>query len=154
MRVLKERLKSSLDCYKEDYIFLQSVEYNFPFLEGEFQIGPNFYFPRDLNHFTAIEAQFCFNQLAYVGIGEFISRGMINCIDLTYDQFLEKRANNIFILDHHTRFKKELETSEIIKGNLELKSHKILQDSLWLFCDYSFGDEAVVGGSKCVVKLS
>ena len=155
MKVPKERLDEILNCYMPDYVFLKNVESDFPIVRGDFYIGSNFYFAEgEMDHFTAIEAQFCFNQLAYVSLGEWILNSGSNDMSLSYSQFLEKRGKGILIRDHNVRFKSSLDTSKIIKSELKIKKTKKFGKLLWLFCDYSFEDGIVSGDSKCVIDLS
>jgi len=145
-------IEALLSPYNENSRFLKSFE-----LLGEkglasFETNSNFYCisQQPVHHFTAVELQVCLNQLLYT---YFARLGLLNYdknASLNPDFINALNANN-FIIEQNTHFKKAINASQPIKGEIEITKSKKIGDSSYIECSFLFGD-GCFGTVKSILK--
>ncbi len=120
MKVPQERVDKVVILYKPNYRYLKDAEIDFPTARGRFQLGETEYC-ETLQHLTDVEAQLCLNQLSCVFFGqEIIEKRWGSLEDLTFDQYLELRKENMFITESHKKFHRETNPRYPFYGQIQL----------------------------------
>ncbi len=120
MDVPKERVDKVIALYRPNYRYLKDAEIDFPIARGRFQLGEIEYCEA-LQHLTDVEAQLCLNQLSLVFFGQgIIEKRWRGLEDLTFDQYLNLRKENMFITESHKKFHRETNPRDPFYGQIQL----------------------------------
>jgi hypothetical protein len=147
-----EIIETFLSPYKEESRFLKSFELLDNKGVATFRVNSDFYCitKTPVHHFTAIELQVCLNQLLYI---YFAHLGLFdNYLDLPRDNTFIKTLNeNNFITEQITHFKKDIDSSQIIHGEIKVIKTKKIDHINFMECQFKFG-EGCFGTVKVVHK--
>lgn len=135
----QSKLEKVLRVYNPDCRYLQEAKLDFPRGEGKFRI-PKPYYVEGTGHFNAVEMMICYNQLAYGMLSEFGGRGLIKELGkIPFEQFLGWQLENCFIVGmDEVKFKRAIDTSKQIQGNIELKRVRKVGDLYVFNTSYDF----------------
>ena len=129
-----------LKPYKKDCQFLQSFKLVDNKGVGMFKTNSDFYsvFEKG-NHFTAVELQVCLNQLLYTYFGYI---GLFDYVENIDDEnkLLNIQKENTFITEQSVHFKKEIQISDEIVGEIQITKAKKIGNLTLMECNYKFGD--------------
>ena len=129
-----------LNPYKKEARFLQSFELMKNKGISTFKVNSDFYFtPQSSHHFTAVELQICLNQLLYVYFAHLGLYGNDWNAVMDFD-FVNKITENDFIIEQKTHFKKEIDTSKNIRGEIEVMHTKKIGKTKFMECNFQFED--------------
>ena len=120
MKVPKETVDRVVALYKLNYRYLREAEMEYPIVKGRFQLGETEYCDT-LQHLTDVEAQLCLNQLSYVFFGQgVIDKRWEGLEDLTFDDYLELRKENMFVTESHKKFYRKTNSRDPFYGQMQL----------------------------------
>jgi len=124
----------------------------FPIIRGRFQLKETEYMEA-LHHMTDVEAQLCLNQLSYIFFGQAIlDKRWQDFDDVSFDQYLEFRKENMFISDSHKSFRRETNPVYPFDGVLSLRKLK-KEGSLYVAkLDFDLNDQACLGELTLVLR--
>ncbi len=149
-----EQLEKILAIYEKPYRFLQKAEIDYPVTKGEFLIGKTKYATTPFEHLTAIEAQFCINQLSYVAFAEWICKGRFQELQMSFEEYLGYMGEHMLIARTMTQieFRKKILTDHPIDMTGKLKGVK-RQGNLWIaVMDYDFEAGKAKGSMTLVLE--
>lgn len=109
-------------------------------LHGELAIGESCYID-DTGHFNSVEFNICFNQLAYVLLGQCVTSGLLPTMGITtIEEFRDRQLPHFLILRFQSAFKKAID-SERFTSRCTLKTCRGKRKLLLLDFDISFTDD-------------
>lgn len=125
LAVSQEYLDQILDCYLPHVRYLKAAHVEFgergePFeselggcvavARGEFRSVPAWYI-RDTGHFNSIEFNICYNQLAFVLVGQCIERGVVSALSaqLPKQEFRERMLPDLVISRYSVNFERPMQ---------------------------------------------
>lgn len=130
-----------LSAYKKETQFLDSFELVGNKGTATFITNSKFYSLTKLpvDHFTAVELQICLNQLLFI---YFAHLGLFDkeIIPTISNNFIDSLAKNNFITEQITHFKKDINPSEIIRGEIEVLRSKKIGNVTFMDCRFQFGE--------------
>jgi hypothetical protein len=117
---------------------------------GIFEPNSDFYCinHQPVHHFTAVELQICLNQLLYTYFGHL---GLFKQIDDNEEYIKHLNANN-FIIEQSTHFKKVIDVSHPIQGEINICYKRVVGNSLYIECKFSF-EGSCYGKVKSILKM-
>jgi hypothetical protein len=148
------RLEKILALYEKPYQFLQKVEVDYPAAKGQFLIGTTKYASVPVEHLTAIEAQFCINQLSYVAFAEWICERRFPELQMSFEEYLSYMNEQMLIARTMTQieFRKKISTSRPINMIGKLKGIR-RQGSLWVaVMNYDFEEGKAKGSMTLALE--
>jgi hypothetical protein len=152
MKVPQEIIGKVLALYKPNYRYLQEVEMEYPIARGRFQLGETEYCEA-LQHLTDVEAQLCLNQLCYVFFGQgVIDKRLEGFEDLTFDEYLELRKENVFVTESHKKFHRETNPRDPFYGQIQLMKIRRNVNLYVLKFDFDLNEGASFGKLSTAVK--
>ncbi len=150
-----EKMERVLMLYRPESRYLVSASTEYPAAMGTFRFGhsPPSYSNRPFDHLTAIEAQLCFNQLAYVAFSEWIPEGKFEGLQLPLDEYLSLMQDRMLILRSDLRFRKAIRSGQEIYGRMTVdKKHR--QGSIHVITlDCTLADDRCIGKLELALKL-
>ena len=124
MKIPKETVDKVLAVYYPNYKYLKEADIEYPIGKGKFLIEKTGYM-ETLQHMTDVEAQLCLNQLCYVFFGQgVIDKKWKGLENLSFDEYLDLRKENMFITESHKKFKRETNPKEPFYGQIEVMNIK------------------------------
>jgi hypothetical protein len=150
LRILMQISQKHLDeilgnVYRQDCIYLKQAELDLLKAEGIFEINSTFYTTKPIGHLTDVEAKICLNQLAYVAFAEWIDMGEFDEMGLSFEIYPDYMQEHMLIFESSIKFKKQIDTTKPFKASMQVREHKQLGDTYFVFLDYSFEDGDVDG---------
>lgn len=152
MRINDDMLDKVLAIYKPGYRYLQSADMEYPAIEGRFMLHGTEYV-ETLQHLTDVEAQLCLNQLCYVFFGQGMVERRWGALDqVTFDEYLDLRKENMFIADSHKRFARETDPRTPFSIRMNLLKTKRQGNIMVAKLDFDLNDGAATGELSLVMK--
>lgn len=152
MKIPQETVDRVVELYKPNYRYLKEAEIEFSIIRGRFQLGETEYC-ETLQHLTDVEAQLCLNQLSYVFFGQgVIDKRWEGLEDLTFDQYLELRKENMFVTESHKKFHKETSPRDLFYGQMQLMKIRRHGNLYVAKLDFDLNAGALVGELSLVLK--
>jgi len=152
MKVPQEIIDRVVVLYKPNYRYLKEAEVEFPIARGRFQLGETEYC-ETLQHMTDIEAQLCLNQLSYLFFGQgVIEKRWEGLENLTFNEYLELRKENMFVTESHKKFHKETKPRDPFYGQIELLKIKKCGNIYIAKLDFYLNEGACEGELSLVLK--
>ena len=152
MKVPQETIDKVAALYKPNYRYLKEAEIDFPIARARFQLGETEYC-ETLQHLTDVEAQLCLNQLSYVFFGQgVIDKRWEGLEDLTFDDYLELRKENMFVTESHKKFNRETNPRDPFYGQMQLMRIKRHGNLYVAKLDFDLNKGASVGELSLVLK--
>lgn len=150
-----EKMERVLTLYRPESRYLVRASTEYPTATGTFRFGhsPTSYSTRPFDHLTAVEAQLCFNQLAYVAFSEWIPGGKFEGLDLAFEGYLSLMQDRMLIIRADLQFRKSIAPGRDIQGKMTLdRKHK--QGGIYIASlDYTLADDRCVGKLELALKL-
>ncbi|MFW6224631.1 MAG: FcoT family thioesterase [Bacteroidota bacterium] len=147
----KELIETFLQPYDNEVRYLQSFKLSGNKGIGVFRIQHNFYSTFvATRHFTAVELQLCLNQLLYV---YFAQKGIFDFLkhEGVFREVLKFQNSKTFITEQFVRYKKAIDVSKEIIGEVELIRSKKIRETYFLDCQFNF-NKMCLGNVKSIVK--
>jgi hypothetical protein len=137
-----EIIETFLSPYKKESRLLKSFELVGNKGIATFMANSDFYCitQEPVHHFTAVELQVCLNQLIYVYLAHLGIYGE-NFNISTKEDFIKTLNSNNFITEQITHFKKEIDSSQIIHGEIEMLKSKKIGKMKFMECQFQFGKQ-------------
>ncbi len=152
MKVPKEIIDKVVAVYWPNYRYLKEAEVEYPIGKGQFQLGQTEYM-ETLQHVTDVEAQLCLNQLSYVFFGQgVIEKKWEGLDDLTFDEYLELRKENMFVTESHKKFQRKINPREPFYGQIELMKIRRHGNIYIAELVFNLKEGASTGGLSLVLK--
>lgn len=138
--------------YRHNFIYLVSAETKYPSAKGMFNVSGFNYSEHTLNHLTAIDTLFCWNQLTYVALVDWMEVGTafsdMNFDHSTIDRFL---SENVLLLSSSISFKKHVSLDEAIEDEITIENTKS-KNGFYIAEISARIEDAVTGSFQGVIK--
>jgi len=152
MKVPQEIVDKVVQLYKPNYRYLKEAYVDFPIACGIFQLGETEYCD-EIQHLTDVETQLCLNQLSYTFFGQgVIGKRWAGLDDLSFDDYLELRKENMFVTESHKKFKREINPKEPFHGEIVLRKMKKHGKLYVAKLDFDINQSASSGRLSLVLK--
>ena len=152
MKVPQETVDRVVVLYRPNYRYLKEAEIEFPIARGRFQLGETEYC-ETLQHLTDVEAQLCLNQLSYVFFGQgIIEKRWEGLEDLTFDEYLELRKENMFVTESHKKFYRETNARDQFYGQMQLMKIRRHGNLYVAKLNFDLNEGASVGQLSLILK--
>lgn len=153
-QVLKPYVRTQTDYLKSGHVVSVSGDVDTLFkMHGEFKIPVSCYID-STGHFNAVEYIICYNQLAYFAFGELISTGLLKTLpinstnekvailinELTYEAYLKKQLESMYILKSETKFKAPIEPG-LFYADLSIRKILYRKGTFFIKTDCRFYDD-------------
>ena len=139
-QVSQSKIDKILSIYEQPFVFVKSVETDYPLSLGKCIVGQTKYTSEKLEHLTAIEAQFCINQLSYVAFSEWVEEKRFDELDLSLDDYIFYMKEHMLIAKTETQiqFKDKIKAYEEFSVEGKLHKFKKQEDNYFAIMDYDF----------------
>ncbi len=146
MKVSQDIIDKIVSIYLPSYRYLKEAEIDFPLGRGLFQIGQTEYYDGEVSHMTDVETQLCLNQLCYVLFNQEIANGRWdNLKNLTLDDFLDLRKENMFVTESHKKFRRETRVGAPFVGEINLNKVRRHGNLFIAHLDFDLNNGAAIG---------
>jgi len=148
--VPKDRIDFIINMYSPECRWLTAAFNEYPKAQGIFNIKKSFYLVEPLKHMTAIEAQLCINQLAYVSIGEWMYEGQFTEA-ITKDTYKYLTNENMLIYNSELTFKSQISINSEVNCSIELTDIRKLKGKNYGTLNCIFNNGEFIGTIKFVL---
>lgn len=148
-----EFVKNVGEIYLPNFRYLVNFETAFPKSVGIFSLNQARYTEGQLSHMTAIDAQFCLNQLAYATFAQWIKEKRFPELDVSLEKYFALAKENMLIADTKIRFKKPIETKTKVGAEIDLKKFRKQGNLFFAFLEQNFENGKEQGTLDVVLRL-
>ncbi|HII71582.1 TPA: hypothetical protein HA265_02395 [Candidatus Woesearchaeota archaeon] len=152
MKIDDKTIEKILQVYDPGFRFLVSADIKYPETQGEFHVHAPPYSPLNLQYFTAIEAQFCLNQMGYAALYEGLQQGRFpEVAGNDFRRFIPQETHFAYIKTLGIDFRRVIRIDAPISGSLILEQKELGRYFLKLHTEFEF--EGGKAGGKCIFAI-
>ncbi|MFC1722513.1 FcoT family thioesterase [Nanoarchaeota archaeon] len=151
MKIEQANINRLLSMYIPKHRYLTEFEHTFPTTTGTFKIPNPDYTSLNIHYFTAIEAQYCLNQLGYASLWASLTNKNIPDFPELDFRKIQQGKTLAYIQEQDITFRQMISTQTPIEGTLVFqgwfpgkKYHKVI-------CNFDFEEMSCYGRLKIAI---